>query len=493
MFKAGGWIAAGLALIFLTGSLASHIYHAVRDGQEAERLAAQKLPAVMTVNEVEADIVWLRDIYRRMHPGSVVGYPIRSIDADLDKLQREIVGPISRLELYRRLAPILNTTGDEHTALAMPSDLLVTHTDGSRSEFPFPVVALDGRLFIGEARDAGPVLELAGLEVVSINQVSAQEVLSKASNFFSGVDARQRAYFAARTFGDALFLAFGFDGSFSLELRDPATGAVSIQTVAGKPVVSPRSVEAVALNRSPTEPLEQNQIQILDNGDVLFRFTAFDNKSGALSDLLDRAFAHLRSQDGRRLIIDMRDNGGGETRIAEDIIGRICSCTFRALISTEVKISSDVMEYFSSFIPAFLRWLPIQYVHPLTRPIWLGREGEAARITFDEARGDDQPKFNGKVFVVMDAGNYSAAATFLDTLKYYGFATLVGSTSGGYASHYGNVLEKRFPNSGLIVFLPTAFNRGHSTGLIEPDVRIDITPESLRSGADPALARALVH
>lgn len=493
MFKAVGWVTAGLAMIFLTGSLASHIYHAVRDGQEAERLAAQMLPAVMTVKEVEADIVWLRDIYRRMHPGSVVGYPIRSIDANLDRLQRDIVGPISRLELYRRLAPILNTTGDEHTALAMPSDLLATDTDRSRSEFPLPVVALDGRLFIGEARGADPIPELAGLEVVSINEVSSQEVLSKTSNLFSGVDARQRAYFAARNFSDALFLAFGFDGSFSLELRDPATGAVSVQAVEGKPVVNPRGAEVVALNRSPTEPQEQNQIHILDNGDVLFRFTAFENKSGALSDLLDTAFAHLRSQDGRRLIIDMRDNGGGETSIAEDIIGRICSCTFRALISTDVKISSDVKEYFSSFIPGFLRWLPIQHVHPLTRPIWQGREGEATRITFDEARGDDQPKFNGEVFVVMDAGNYSAAATFLDTLKQYGFATLVGSASGGYASHYGNVLEKRFPNSGLVVFLPTAFNRGHSKGLIEPDVRVDITPESLRSGADPALARALVH
>lgn len=493
MIKAAGWVLGGLILVFLIGSLASHIYYSARDGEEAERLAARTLPAVMTAEEVQADIDWLRDAYRRMHPGSGVGYPIRSIDADLDALHREIVDPTPRLELYRRLAPILNSTGDEHTALAMPSDLLAAQADGGRTEFPLPVVVLDGRLFIGAAREAGPAPDLAGLEVVSINQVSAQEVLSQVSNLFSGVDARQRAYFAARNFGDALFLALGFEGTFSLELRDPATGAVSIQTLAGKPVASAGGAEAVALNRSPAQPREQNQIRILENGDVLFRFAAFDDDGETLSALLDKAFDHLRAGQGRRLVIDMRDNGGGETTIADDIIGRICNCAFQTLISTDVKISRDVKAYFSSFIPRFLRWLPVQYAHPWTRPIWLGREGETARIAFDGARAGDQPGFKGEVFVVMDAGNYSAAATFLDTLKHYRLATLVGSSSGGYASHYGNVLERRLPNSGLIVFLPTAFNRGHSAGPIEPDVRIDPTPESLRSGTDPVLDRAFAR
>jgi hypothetical protein len=159
---------------------------------------------------------------------------------------------------------------------------------------------------------------------------------------------------------------------------------------------------------------------------------------------------------------------------------------------SDLRVSPELKSYFMSFVPAAIRWLPIPYLHPWTRPLWLGDEGEEVRIEFDEVTPDrSQPVYRGAIVALSGPGAYSSSAIFLATLKTYGMATLVGTPSGGYPTHYGNATPHRLPHTGLLVSMPASTNYGHGTGPVAPHHLVTPTLDDLRTGRDRQLEFAL--
>ena len=156
------------------------------------------------------------------------------------------------------------------------------------------------------------------------------------------------------------------------------------------------------------------------------------------------------------------------------------------------RVSEDVRAEFLGYVPAALRWLPIQYLHPWLRPLWINDVGDSAAIRMDPVvPSDDVPRFSGVVYLLVGPGTMSSASLFAATLKHHALATIVGEDTGGHATMYGNIIDARLPNSGLRVWMPTSIVAGLAVGPVTPDYIVTRNADDLAAGKDTVLEYVL--
>jgi hypothetical protein len=144
-------------------------------------------------------------------------------------------------------------------------------------------------------------------------------------------------------------------------------------------------------------------------------------------------FAALESTDARRLVLDLRHNGGGNSNVL------------------------------TRFVPEFA-------AHPrLAAP--------------------------GSLRVLIGPKTFSAAMHNAQELRDGARARLIGEPTGGKPNSYGEVRIFGLPRSGLAVFHSTQYSRAveGDPPAVEPDVLVPFTSADAFAGADPALERALAE
>lgn len=169
----------------------------------------------------------------------------------------------------------------------------------------------------------------------------------------------------------------------------------------------------------------------------------------------DAALAAL--SDAPAIILDLRRNGGGNSRFADQIAGRFLA------------------EPFSYGRDVFRQRTPNHF--------W---RAESVYTVTPHAK-----RYNGKLAVLIDERSVSSAEWLIAALADSGRAQTVGRTTAGSS---GNPISFPLPNGGAVRFSTGAFYRTNGQLLegigIAPDLPITWTLEDVRNGRDPDLAAA---
>lgn len=156
-----------------------------------------------------------------------------------------------------------------------------------------------------------------------------------------------------------------------------------------------------------------------------------DHRLMPFAKLVAEVKAQLDKKQVTRVVIDLRHNGGGNSRIIAPLLGVLAA-------------------------------------HPaVTR--------------------------RGKLFVVIGRATFSSAVLNTLELKQRFNAIVVGEPSGGAPSHYGEVKQLQLPSSRLFVSYATKYFK-HPTmsgPVIEPDIKVGLTHEDFAAGRDPVMAAIL--
>lgn len=438
--------------------------------------------AVIAPERLRADVAYVRRLLEEVHPDPVPPFPLTEIAPELRALQESVDAPASPAELYRRLAPVVTALGDDHVRLNPPGPLQQAY-DSSDGRFPLEVRVIRERLYVMGARAGSSELNRApelrrGAAIISINGVPAGELLDRLLRYHAGTGPAQREYQLEQSFGRTLFAVYGWISSYRLSVRTPGATSVSELQVHGAGE-SDRPEPAFVWER-------------LENNTLLFTYNRFKDPEGSFDSFLAELFETARVEEVSHLVIDLRRNEGGSSSFGDKVLAYLSGEPFLQLTRSEIRVSEEVRREFMSYVPGFLRWVPLQYIHPLLRPLWTTEIGGTATVSFDRvAPREPQQRFTGRVTLLIGPGTMSSASLFAATVREYGIGTLVGRPAGGYATHYGNVIETQLPHSGLPLDMATSVNYGHSTGPIRPDHRVELRPEDVAAGRDPALAFAL--
>ena len=98
----------------------------------------------------------------------------------------------------------------------------------------------------------------------------------------------------------------------------------------------------------------------------------------------------------------------------------------------------------------------------------------------------------GKLFAIIGRQTFSAAQNFINHLQKHTNVLFAGEPSGGSPNHFGDPRPVKLPNSGITVNVSTLWWQDlaptDTRAATLPDIAVDLSPDDYREGRDPVLA-----
>jgi C-terminal processing protease CtpA/Prc len=212
-----------------------------------------------------------------------------------------------------------------------------------------------------------------------------------------------------------------------------------------------------------------------------------------LNQFLHDAFDEIHTRNSGSLILDLRNNDGGEDALGKQLLS--------FLLDQPFQYYDDLI--FNSREFSFFRYVdgakPI-----LENEVEKRADGKYHYIVHPNwgIQKPAQPHFAGQVLVLMNGGSFSTTCEFLSNLHYRKRATFVGEAAAGgyYGNTSGDVVAVVLPNSKVVVRVPlmtyylTVKGANPSRSILS-DYEVKPSMGELLSGQDVVMAKAvgLVH
>lgn len=219
-------------------------------------------------------------------------------------------------------------------------------------------------------------------------------------------------------------------------------------------------------------------------------------KAAEFKEFLSSTFADIQAKPVKGLIIDLRNNGGGNSELGITLLSFLTDSAYRMAERKEWRMSAQYKSLLRKFIPWWIRWFPFTWVSADARKYLGAEDGAIVVDTFAVERPDTNLlRYRGKTCFLIGPRTFSSAMMLANAVADFNLATLIGEETGGIPTAYGEVYPFDLPNTRLFVSVSSAFfvrangNREDRGGII-PQIEVRQTEENTRTGKSTALERA---
>lgn len=265
-----------------------------------------------------------------------------------------------------------------------------------------------------------------------------------------------------------------------------------------------RSAAQAAMTDTPAHfelDWDTREARILDDGIAYLRPGPFyDNRPEAehpwdptaFKRFIDNAFENFIAHGATRLLIDLRDNAGGDNSFSDHMIAWFADAPFRFTDAFEIKVSRATVASNQARLDA-------QGDDPDSASAQLAAafkgkpDGSIVRYPIPIVAPRPAPRFNGQVYLLVNRHSYSNTVSVAAIVQDKGFGRVLGEETADLASTYGALEHFTLPRTGIEVGYPKARilrpNGDPSPRGVIPDIAID-TP-IVGTADDVVLARAI--
>lgn len=410
------------------------------------------------------------------------------------RMNAELDQPMTPLEaqvFFQRFAAASHVA---HARLDFPSAAFGAFREAGGRMFPVSTRIDDGRLFI-TANMSGLTELSPGDEITAINSQPAAIWIARLRQHISA-DTDHLAYAQIdQLFGALLWLELGEVDSFTLTLRQ-ADGATARLIVPSRNRTDMRAAAAAAPPTLEIDPTER-VARVLPHGIAYLRPGIFLNYPGdnlydatAFHAFIDGAFAQFAAAGATNLLIDLRDNPGGDNSFSDHMTAYFADEPFRFTSDFRIRVSPEAA---ASNAVRLAQAADDSISHRLAALYADASPGDIVHFEIALAQPRTDRHFNGRVFALINRGSYSNSVSVAAILQDYGFATIIGEPTSDLATTYGAMEQFTLANTGFSVGFPKAYilrpNGDTRVAGVTPDIAIP-TP-IVQSTADPVLQEAL--
>lgn len=413
-----------------------------------------------SIKRIQQDFRIMRGALEESHAG-IYWYRTKfEMDSAFNDAYRSLDHEMTELDFFRIIAPLISKIGCGHTWIA------ATEATQQRiweigGVLPLKLKFLDRRAYCIQNNSRDSTSIQPGDEILSINQYSIDSLL-RLSNKFSPGDGFIEV-------GKWRILDNVFNQFFTLYLGQPDEYRISVKRGNGEVdeiTIKPlniKDIESISQRRysEVKEPDERNiKLSFLENesGAVLRikEFADWRNGRGKVlfKDVLEKCFQRIDSSRSQSLIIDLRDNDGGNEKyglllfsylIGKPFIGykqidfRTTDFSFRKYSQTgafEYKLSKMLLKHKKANDSTYL-------------------------LTNDKATSMQEPgknPFKGDLYVLINRGSFSTTSDLAALIHFNSLGTFIGEETGG--SYLGNTSNYSFiltlPNTKIKLNIPVA-------------------------------------
>ena len=458
---------------------------------------APALDEIIPAADIRADFA---DLYRRVQFAHFNLYA-RADRATYDRLYRtslaSIRRPETRFEAARRFQRFVAFGRVAHARIDTAYQAWRAYREGGGTAFPLNLRVVDGRAFV-IANESGLDTVAVGDRVISVDGRPVGEWLARARRNLSADTDYMANALLELDLPMLLWLEAGPRPSWRLRLRR-ANGTPATATI---PARTREQMREAAAAQPPRLDLSASDKSARMIGEIAYlRPGAFYDAAPDAADpydnsnfrrFIDQAFARFLAAEARAVIVDLRDNPGGDSSFSDLLVSWFATrpysfnSAFRIRASAEAVAANEARLATATagtaaisrrFAALYARTPPggvAEFETPLTPP----RQGR---------------RFTGRVYVLVNRNSFSNAVAVAATIQDYRFGTILGEETSDLATTYGAMESFTLPRTGLVVGFPKAEivrpNGDLAPRGVVPDIPID-TP--LWEGPDdPVLARAL--
>ncbi|WDE12185.1 S41 family peptidase [Thalassomonas haliotis] len=403
----------------------------------------------MQPKQMQEDLTSWRQWLEQTHPD--LSYTVKDPEKfyrDLAALKENNKKPVSVQQFWRQVAVFNSQLSDGHTGIAFSDTKGLTqqHIENGGGLFPLALVFDGDKLVIANKID-GQQSKLKGYAIKKINGMAIDDVLQPLLTRLHGDSLRHRRAILARRFASYYWLYFGNAETFTLDvMAENEKTAINNITIAAS---------HAAFNTDKRFE-DTFQFEILNSKSAKLTIKAFHwpDKKRYFS-FIEAAFKQIKALNIEKLIIDIRENGGGDDDMwKQGIVSYIATQPWRHASTYKVKVIEGRQSEKS----------------PLGEVI----DGELSAN--NRVENDNPLRFEGEVYVLIGAYTYSSSILFANTVQDHGFATLVGEATGGKSGQTGGLQRFILPHSKLKVFAPRFLlarpKGGHHMEPVTPDITI---------------------
>lgn len=467
-----------VSTILMTVTLALTVTFALASHAASHATGASERPsAPITAEAARRDLAALYDGLQSAHYDLYANRTRAEYDAKYESTLASLSEPLTRFELYLALQKFTAFGDIAHARIDFPSEVYNDFRAGGGKTFPIYLRIVDGKAYVSENYSGSSRVQI-GDEILAINKVPMQEWLERLSAYLSADTAYMAHSFLEFSFAQYLWAEAGEIDTFDLRVkrRDGKTAKARIPARTRDEIkaavdAAPEVFELAGFGREASIVGEgiaylrpgpfynvENPDRLWDNSD----FVAF----------VDGAFEGFIEGGADTLIIDLRNNPGGDNSFSDPIISWIADEKFRfaskflirssdeAAASNEARLDGDpdavkgVSGLFANAYDETPRGETFEFEIPFAFP----REGA---------------RFTGNVYVLINRHSYSNAVSVAAIFQDYGWGTIAGEKTTDMATTFGAMEHFTLPETGFKVGFPKAH-------IIRPsgDERVDgVTPD----------------
>ena len=444
--------------------------------------------------ELQKDFSLLRNILEKKHP-SLYWYTSKdSMDGYFKQGYESIEDSMTEIQFgWKIIAPLTNKIHCGHTTFSMSNRWGKFIRNARLPSFPLHLKIWGDTILVTANLNINDSVIKKGTLITAINGIPNHELLQKMFGYMSqdGYSTNVNNIRLSMSFPYFHRNIFGLYDAYAIQYIN-SSGSRENTFI---PCYNPPADNLDKNKKAPfikTEKLSRQQklgmIRLLRTDTTtdlaIIKLNSFSK--GHLQKFFRRSFLKIKKAHVQNLVIDIRNNGGGD-------INNFVSLT-RYIRNNPFKVADTAASIAKNFRP-YSRYIKADF---FDKPalVFLTRKKRDGRYHFGFwenriVKPKRRSHFNGNVYVLTNGLTFSASALFCNAVKGQSNVLLIGEETGG--GWYGNsgimIPDIILPNTRLKVRLPffrlVQYNHIEKKGTgILPDILVNPTLHDIRSNID---------
>ncbi len=439
---------------------------------------------VLSPEQLQADFAHFQTALREAHPAMYRYTPKATFDSLFATTRTHLNRPMSRHEFYVAMTPLLVALRDGHIKWIVPGQ--DQHYPFFQDRlFPLKLYFVENRAWVVANYGKLPVPE--GAEIITINDQPMAGIVNRLLPTITFADG-------ATLNGKYHDLNHYFPGYYATYIEAPREFRITFESGGSQKTVSLPAVtyqDIQAFTQAPAQNAEAFRLTIDDSTHTAFltirRFWTEKNEK-SFDDFLALTFAQIKSRKCNNLVLDLRDNEGGEEKYGIALYRYLARQPFRYY--DHISVAQKKALSFPAYTPRLYRMLR-----------WLVVKKQNDGYVFTAQRGlkiqkPERDAFLGKLYVLINGASFSVTTELAARVQADGRGTFLGQETGGaYEGNNSGIFAiTQLPHSkidlGVPMFgfymadLPDKLDKGQG---IRPDRVVVPTVENILTGHDPVM------
>jgi hypothetical protein len=390
--------------------------------------------------QLSDDITYLTATIDKVHPDMYHSIGMQRYRVLIDSVKSIVHDDMTERQAWPAMARLVGALGEGHSTFNYPDSLVNQLKRGSHLLFPVLIREFDGSRLIVRADASTEDKLLPGDQITSINGISAAKLIDTLSGYAGGLKL-YRAIDVCRNLITYIYL-YNIGSPYKITyLRNGKPATVTLGAISWSEFRSHVAAKAKTLPAIPK--LTNYSFSYLDKSNAYLVINSLAAEPDQFKHFLDSCFNKLKEAPTGKLIIDLRRNGGGNSALAETLLGYLTDKPFRMTGGVRWKVSQEYKDQLNERLKDEGAQKMGYYFSATNGSIISDNGGKPVKPVSNSLQ------YKGKVFVLIGPHTFSSANMLANTIQDYKLATLVGEPSGEPANDYGELIFLKLPNTGF--------------------------------------------